>query len=243
MNWKQFDQQRWQFLRYARREFRRALARQSAKVIQAIRDKGLHDTEGAIDLLVDKEPMKEAFVKVYRRVGGHFAKQTFSQFAKSEDEIWMREILNWIETEGADKITGITSTTKKQIKDILSKGTTEGLSIDEIAREISSKVGGMNRATLIARTEIISASNLGSIEGARSTGLPMKKIWLSTQDDRTRGMKPDDIFDHTDVKPVESLDALFIVSGEQLEYPGDSSHGASLGNFINCRCAIGYEPY
>jgi hypothetical protein len=34
------------------------------------------------------------------------------------------------------------------------------------------------------------------------------------------------------------IDEPFIVSGEELMYPGDPS--GSAGNVINCRCAIGY---
>ena len=238
MNWKQFDQQRWQFLRYARREFRRALSKQTAMVVQSLKDKGAHDTEGAIDLLVDKKPMEEAFLRVYRRVGSHFGRQTFRQFAKSEDDTWTQNVMNAVLTQNYDKIEGISKTTKDKIKLILQAGVRDGLGIDEIARQIRDKAGGMNRATLIARTEIISASNLGSIEGARATGLPMKKIWLATMDNITR-----DIHMSADGQKTETLEGSFSVGGENLGYPGDSSRGASAGNVINCRCAIGYEPY
>ena len=236
ISWKQFDQQRWQFLRYARREFRRALSKQIAPVIQALQDKGTHDVEGVLDLLVSEKPMEDAFVKVYRRVGSHFGRVTFRQYAKSETDTWTQNVINTVLTESYDKIEGISKTSKDKIKALIQKGVQDGLGIDEIARNIRSGVGGMNRSTLIARTEIISASNLGSIEGARATGLPMKKLWLSTPDERTRDT-------HRDVKPVETLDGVFTVGVDSMEYPGDSSHGASVGNFANCRCAVGYDPY
>ena len=238
ISWKQFDQQRWQFLRYARREFRRALSKQIAPVIQALQDKGTHDTEGALDLLVRKKPMEDAFVRVYRRVGSHFGRVTFRQYAKSETDTWTQNVINAVLTESYDKIEGITNTSKDKIKRLIGKGVQDGLGINEIARSIRSDVGSMKRSTLIARTEIISASNLGSMEGARATGLPMRKIWLSTLDERTR-----DGHLSANGKKTETLEGLFVVDGDSFEYPGDSSHGARLDNFINCRCAIGYDPY
>lgn len=236
MNWKQFDQQRWQFLRYARREFRRALARQIAPVIQALKDKGTHDVEGALDLLLDNKPMEDAFIKVYRRVGGHFGRETFRQYSKSEADSWTQEVINHILTDGYEKIKGIGKTNRDKIRAIIASGTQQGLGIDEIARNIRATVGSMQRATLIARTEVIAASNRGSIEGAKATGLPMKKLWLSTPDEITR-------FAHRDVQPVETVGGLFNVGGQAMGYPGDISNGASPSNTINCRCAIGYDPY
>ena len=236
ISWKQFDQQRWQFLRYARREFRRALSKQIAPVIQALEDKGTHDVEGALDLLVSKKPMEEAFVRVYRRVGSHFGRVTFRQYAKSETDTWTQNVINTVLTESYDKIEGISKTSKDKIKSLIQKGVQDGLGVDEIARNIRSGVGSMQRATLIARTEVIAASNRGSIEGARATGLPMKKVWLSTPDERTRP-------EHVSVQPVETIDALFRVGNDDMKYPGDISNGASPSNTINCRCAVGYDPY
>ena len=236
ISWKQFDQQRWQFLRYARREFRRALSRQIAPVIQALQDKGTHDVEGALTLLMDDKPMEDAFIKVYRRVGGYFGGLTFRQYAKSEADSWTQEVINHIMTDGYEKINGINETNIKKIRSIISDGTQRGLGVDEISRNIRSGVGSMQRATLIARTEVIAASNRGSIEGARATGLPMKKLWLSTPDERTRP-------EHVSVQPVETVDALFRVGNDEMKYPGDISNGAEPSNTINCRCAVGYDPY
>ena len=69
-----------------------------------------------------------------------------------------------------------------------------------------------------------------------------RKEWLSTKDDRTRGQKESDEFDHFSDYPdgpngeVVGIDEQFIGTGEPLMYPGDPA--GSLGNFINCRCTI-----
>ena len=99
------------------------------------------------------------------------------------------------------------------------------------------------RAELIGRTEIIRASNAGSLAGAQETNIPMRKFWLSTRDDRTRGANPKDIFDHFSVNEDKGypLDEAFRISGELLMHPGDRSNGASPGNTINCRCTLTYQ--
>ena len=89
---------------------------------------------------------------------------------------------------------------------------------------------------MIARTEIISASNKGSLDGAKDTGIPLKKEWLATMDNRTR-----DAHLIADGQKV-LLDELFQVDGDALSYPGDFTNGASAGNVINCRCTQIYEP-
>jgi hypothetical protein len=46
------------------------------------------------------------------------------------------------------------------------------------------------RAARIARSEIVNASNLGSLAGAAESGVPLLKVWLSTRDSRTRRDTP-----------------------------------------------------
>jgi len=57
------------------------------------------------------------------------------------------------------------------------------------------------------------------------------KTWVSMGDDRVR---PAHLDADGQVRPVEEP---FIVDGEELMEPGDTSLGASLENVINCRCS------
>lgn len=92
------------------------------------------------------------------------------------------------------------------------------------------------RTEMIARTETIRASNSGNDELFREWGIEQKE-WLSTKDYRTRGLDPNDKFDHWDADgQVVAINERFEVSGEMLDYPGDPS--GSPGNTINCRCTV-----
>ena len=89
------------------------------------------------------------------------------------------------------------------------------------------------RTERIVRTEISAASNWGSLEGIKSTGLPHNKFWVSAFDERTRDS-------HIGVQFVD-INEPFQVGSDLMMHPGDSSLGASAGNIINCRCAVTFQ--
>ena len=93
-----------------------------------------------------------------------------------------------------------------------------------------------SRARTIARTEIISASNAGSFQGAKVAPpsiRPRTKEWLATGDDRTRES-------HLEADgQVVDLDDTFTVGGAQMRYPGDEH--APAEEIVNCRCTILFD--
>jgi hypothetical protein len=91
-------------------------------------------------------------------------------------------------------------------------------------------------ATVIANEGDI---NLNDVVGSIAVGAAVvNKRWASILDGNTRTGQ----FDHVvaDGQKVP-LPQAFIVSGERLMFPGDSSLGASIGNTINCRCSALYS--
>lgn len=87
-----------------------------------------------------------------------------------------------------------------------------------------------DRAETIARTEILSAGRAGQFHADVQSGMVIGKKWMAANQERTR--------DHHKRAngQVVKLDEPFIVDGEPLMFPGDSSLGAGAGNTINCRC-------
>ena len=90
----------------------------------------------------------------------------------------------------------------------------------------------MKRATVVARTEIISSSNAGTLQGYKESGVVIGKEWSSTKDKRTR-----DHHKEAEGQRVK-LDEHFIVDGDLLDYPGDNSYNAKASNVIQCRCSL-----
>ena len=144
----------------------------------------------------------------------------------------------YIRKNAGRKVTEVTDTTKARIAILVQHGINDGLTNAEVASSIrqAGLIDSAYRSSMIARTESHSAANAGSLQSAAESDVVKEKEWISTEDERTRDGENSD-FDHTNVANV-GIDEPFIVSGEELMYPGDPS--GSAGNIINCRCAIGY---
>ena len=88
------------------------------------------------------------------------------------------------------------------------------------------------RARRIARTEIMSAMNAATLEGWRQSKVVVRKEWVCACDERSREW-------HKNANEQQVLlEEPFLVGGEKLMHPGDSSMGASAKNVIHCRCTM-----
>lgn len=131
---------------------------------------------------------------------------------------------------------GVTQTTYDQIVATMGEGVSAGESIEELADRIRHvfTVASEARATVIARTEVISAYNGSSVLAAAQ--LPEDVVagqeWIATRDARTRGA-------HASADgQVVRVGEPFNVDGEELAYPGDPAGEA--GNTIQCRCTVAF---
>jgi hypothetical protein len=146
-------------------------------------------------------------------------------------------ILNYITNTSAEKVVLITETTKVKIKNIIIESVSEGASILTMTEAIDKLYLDQiipNRSRTIARTEVVSTSNFGSMEGARQTTPRIRKVWIPTFDDSTR----ESHLDMANHPPIR-LNEMFDVGDSRGEYPGDFNLPPE--EVINCRCAIGYE--
>ena len=113
----------------------------------------------------------------------------------------------------------------------------EGASIPQMAEAVHSEFNVLteSRATLIARTEVISASNLSAMVAYEKSKAVEAQEWLTARDEKVRGNDPDDKFSHIAADMEEArLGAAFMRTGEPLMFPGDPS--GSIANIANCRC-------
>jgi uncharacterized protein with gpF-like domain len=199
----------------------------------------------------DQEGLKRAIRSLHQGAGQQMARYTYDKVLRSagmKQELTPQQrwaiVIKMLLEGGLQKLTGeITDTTRDTMRKVLTKGMQEGLSINEMMRELEKLGINAYRAELIARTETTRAANQGALLGAVSTGLQTVKEWISVNDDRTRRI-PRDKFDHLhmDGKQVPT-DMPFTVPGmgsiDIMEYPGDPN--GSAGNVCNCRCTVGFE--
>ena len=162
-------------------------------------------------------------------------------FTKEETD-FERFVRRYIATYAGLKITQISETTRKIINKIILQAELEGMGVNETGKliiERTKRPFTRYRSALIARTETHQASSYANQVMAESFNLPMKKRWISTNDNRTRQH-------HRNMNGVTvGLEDDFIVSYKGVEYrmkhAGDPRGGPA--NLINCRCVILYlEP-
>jgi hypothetical protein len=198
----------------------------------AVKDGRLTDAVAAI--------MRDSYTQIGQRVAGAVKDSQGKSIKRAVpmEPAFERELNRYIETNAARKVTEVSETTKERIARTIRQGIADGLTNSEVADLIrqEAKIDSAYRSAMIARTESHSAANAGGLESAIESDVVKEKEWIATEDERTRNGENSD-FDHTNVDNVP-VDEPFIVSGEELMYPGDPS--GSAGNIINCRCATGY---
>ena len=126
---------------------------------------------------------------------------------------------------------------RKIITSRVTSGILMGESNRQIAAHLRERITSMSIESAIraARTATTAAENGGrsaSYKAAADMGVKMTREWIATHDARTR---PE--HGYADGQRV-GIDEPFLVGGEKLMFPGDSSLGAHGWNIYNCRCAI-----
>lgn len=123
-------------------------------------------------------------------------------------------------------------------RDVIERAAVEGLSIPNTANEIVAAIDdtAAYRATALARTDLIGLVN-GASQTAATAAFAARedvtKVWLATDDDRTRET-------HVDANGQEvALNDFFDVGGYSMLYPGDPDGPDE--EVINCRCTLIYS--
>jgi hypothetical protein len=129
----------------------------------------------------------------------------------------------------------INRTSISVIQRIVESGLAEGLGALDVARDLSKQVTGIfrNRAKLIARTEMVKATNTAAMQSSSTSDFMYEKKWIPASDARTRA-------DHAAMSSKDYIpfDQPFIVGGDQMNQPGDGSLGAGADQICNCRCKV-----
>ena len=148
------------------------------------------------------------------------------------------EVLRFLERRAQRFAVEINETTWELLRDSMVEGIELGEGIPALEIRVEAIMEGRIRssAETIARTEVIGASNGGTLAAYRQSKVVRRKEWLAALDERTR-TPPDSQFDHLGAHGERvGLSEKFTRTGEALEHPGDGA--GSAGNIINCRCTM-----
>ena len=193
--------------------------------------------------------VREIYLTLHGRAVPAFAEDAYDELladrqVRAPEElqsVWEDVVQEFMESEAGALIQSVSRKTVAQIQGALQEamepdedGNTPG--IEEIARQMEEKVEAINRvrARRIARTEIVRASNLGAMEGARATGLELEKEWIAARDSRTRASHVE-----ADGQTV-GMDEAFEVGAYEAAQPAAAS--LPPAESVNCRCTVGFIP-
>ena len=206
---------------------------------------GVFDLNTAIqDLNEELLPtMAQHYRKVFREIY-RSANEVHDRGTKEDDVLVMGRSIDFEAVVSAYYsgrtlvLSGISQRIASRVNNIIKQGREDNLTLDQIARNISSKVVPITRtrAATIARTETHNAASFANHSYYQTVqtdlGLSMVKRWVSTGDARTRSA-------HSAANGQERpMEEDFIVGGTPMAYAGDPKGGAK--NVINCRCVIIY---
>lgn len=155
-----------------------------------------------------------------------------------------KEVKNYIKKEGAKYIFAINEETTNQLREALSEGVGKGESIAQLAKRVEGVYVDATgyRAERIARSEVLRASNFGTLEAYRQSGVVEAKEWLTAKDERVcPWCGPKD-------GTVKSLSDPFAEKGETLVGKNESGKTVKFNVGIgdidmpplhpNCRCTL-----
>lgn len=195
--------------------------------------------------------------KMYKEIAVTFGNATFRAVSVDSkkaanpfglNDEFLDELTSFLIQWGFYLASLMAKTTKDRLIILVTKALTDGLSTEDIYFLILSDPQlryAKSRSVMIARTEVMRASNYASLKGAEKHPFLVDKMWIATRDSRTRRI-PKDFYDHWNMdgqtveynQPFVSADKV----GRPIvvDAPGDPR--APRGFTINCRCAVAFIP-
>lgn len=211
-----------------------------------------------IPVNISTKLIEQAYFDVYtniglthgRRIGRGINRELKDYSAPLFNETLQNSIIEWVRQNCGLNIISVSDTLAKRIIALVEQASSDNLTLDEMQRFIRKSIStgsGLTRYEVmrIARTETGSAANHAATVSAETSGIVLEKVWISSQNARTR-RKPKDQFDHYDMngKSVEQNEKFIMTSRngvvDRLDFPCDPKGSAS--NIIQCRCAVAYRP-
>jgi hypothetical protein len=191
--------------------------------------------------LISPAPLADVLESLYVTAGVAYAEAMYNAIQPpkkaTKEQLragWRDFMRRFAVTNLTGVLIDINKTSKDIIERIVSNGLRDGKGIPDIARGIEQSVAGIftNRAKLIARTEMVKATNTAAMESSKTSDFMYEKKWIPATDNRTRE-------DHLTMvnKPYIPFDQPFIVGGYEMDRPGDGTT-APASQICNCRCKV-----
>lgn len=233
-----------------------ALKNQIKAVTDYLQQNGIAATIANISFIIPMDEIATIIKNIYIDAGTVFGGKAYQMVKKQKaeqkqmmpigyNEELINEIIQYFQLNLLNEaVIPITETTRDYVLRVLVRSQQQGVSINDIVKELSSTDITKSRARMIARTETVKASNYGAVQSVKKLGYTTLKIWISATDLRTRRL-PRDEADHLHANGMKTpMDEPFRIRDKDegfvnMMQPGDPNGGAE--NCVNCRCTVGFE--
>jgi len=235
------------FQGYAMKRIRKAVNSEIDAILDALsKARSFSEAESYAKnaILSNNDAWRYAIEKTYEDIGISNGKRVIREIeaiskgiGKDFEDVFLKKLPKHIKKVTAPKLKKLNLTSFKSIANDIQRAIDDGTSIDDLADYIRNDIPRTykNRERAIARTETCEAQGYSGREAALYTGLEMEKSWLAWIDDKTR---TGHALYNGETTP---MDEPYIIDGDEMMYPGDSTMGAGAGNLVNCRCTETYK--
>jgi hypothetical protein len=151
---------------------------------------------------------------------------------------WMAFVAKYVDEDTGNKIKWIEEGEKKELQQLIFEGIQKEEGVPKITKRVEAMFTDMPtwKARRIAQSEVIEAFSQATLQQSIDAGSHLDRIWINTDDDRTRPAHRDypegiggatipwdaDSFLEVDPRPEND---------DGSEWPGDA---------VNCRCCLGF---
>ena len=190
-----------------------------------------HIFDVSTELNLSKGIFTPLLKKMYEKVGQETMDSIATGFSTKAAEHFYSadDVLRELEQRSEFFVTSMLNTDFKEMKELISQGLKDGLSVNQIGQSLRLYFDNMSvaRAKTIARTETSRLISKATNEAYTQSNLVTGKQWLTSRDSKVRA-NMGTVNDHTvNDGVIVNTDERF-PNGEM--YPGELT--------INCRCAI-----
>ena len=210
------------------------------RVLSLCRD--YHDTmqwAGIIDTYASEDYLADWYKGLYIDAGLPRAKSQARDLSRGKatptEDYWLDELGRYAEQNAGERIVLVQDTFKESLVKVV-RGVMDAepeIGIEKLAKQIVKGYQSIElwQARRIAQTEtMIGLAGAGDI-AARSLDIPFRKQWAVSGLTNTREthLVMDGVI-------VDQDEPFVLPEGDLMQYPHDSSMGASAGEIINCAC-------
>mgnify|MGYP005995382267 CR=1 FL=1 len=198
--------------------------------------------------LVNESYLEKFYIDLYNTVGGFWARNTYNEVMGTKedirDAIWSSQLNSYVNSQTGELIKSVEGTLKawvqSTVQSFVDRAIESGEGLEKLTQEASKYLANQYtgyevwKVRQIVSQEVLSAFSYAQELGAKSAGVPFKKIWI-----HSGAANPHQ--NHVILNGVEANSAgMFNVGGTDAPYPRAGNLPASES--ISCMCTVLYRP-